>query len=367
VSHSANNVNVLRHLADETDANGAVLATFTYDSMGVPVSVQVGSDPNSSPRYYYVYNGHGDVVALVDAQGNTAASYAYDAFGQLTSASESFGSGTTWTNPYRYDGQDGVRYDGETGLYWMSVRAYDPALGRFLSRDPLGRAPLFFADQPYVYAGNNPLINVDPSGQRFTADMGKVRAAQPATSAGGKKRVKEERGRPPQEKRGSSGEERAITPHGGEGQPNDATWISEDPSHRYTIWIGKIDKPDTGTPFTHINLHIRQYRSTKDLFNFHIWYFGFDAVNDVWYWQTNHEKEQQILSVALDFPDAWAVGLVINKMLDALVDRSGVHILYTITSHVNRSGIPDGESLKDGLSASLIALRDKWWRETGLR
>jgi hypothetical protein len=53
----------------------------------------------------------------------------------------------------------------------MSVRAYDPALGRFLSRDPLGRAPLYFSDQPYVYAGNNPLINVDPSGQ-FMATEG---------------------------------------------------------------------------------------------------------------------------------------------------------------------------------------------------
>lgn len=67
----------------------------------------------------------------MDASGNSVASYSYDAFGQLTSFSESFGSGVTWTNPYRYDGRDGVRYDGETGLYWMSVRAYDPALGRF--------------------------------------------------------------------------------------------------------------------------------------------------------------------------------------------------------------------------------------------
>lgn len=91
--------------------------------------------------------------------------YSYVAFGQLTWISEDFGGTTTWTNPYRYDGRDGVRYDGETGLYWMSVRAYDSTLGRFLSRDPLGRVPLFFSDQPYVYAGNNPLINVDPSGQ----------------------------------------------------------------------------------------------------------------------------------------------------------------------------------------------------------
>ncbi len=80
MSHSTD-IYVLGHLAYETDENGTVLATFTYDSMGVPVSVRVGNDPNSSPRYYYVYNGHGDVVALLDAQGNSATSYAYDTFG----------------------------------------------------------------------------------------------------------------------------------------------------------------------------------------------------------------------------------------------------------------------------------------------
>jgi RHS repeat-associated protein len=62
----------------------------------------------------------------------------------------------------RYD----VHSDAATGLDWMRVRAYNPTTGRFLSRDPLGRAPLFFADAPYGYAGNNPLSNVDPSGQK---------------------------------------------------------------------------------------------------------------------------------------------------------------------------------------------------------
>lgn len=52
---------------------------------------------------------------LVDASGNVVASYSYDTWGNLTSASENFGSGVTWTNPYRYDGRDGVRYDEEAG------------------------------------------------------------------------------------------------------------------------------------------------------------------------------------------------------------------------------------------------------------
>jgi RHS repeat-associated protein len=44
--------------------------------------------------------------------------------------------------------RDGVRSDVATGLDWMRVRAYNPTTGRFLSRDPLGRAPLFLADNP---------------------------------------------------------------------------------------------------------------------------------------------------------------------------------------------------------------------------
>ncbi len=99
----------------------------------------------------------------MDASATVKASYSYDAFGNLTSSSETLANG--WSNPYRYDGAQGVRYDTETGLYWMSVRAYDPTLGRFISHDPLGRLAAMGLDtQPYVYAGNNPVNNTDPSG-----------------------------------------------------------------------------------------------------------------------------------------------------------------------------------------------------------
>jgi RHS repeat-associated protein len=132
----------------EKDGTSTLLATFTYDANGVPGSVLVCSNLTTATRYYYVYcvyNGHGDVVALSDANGIIAATYSYDEYGILTTSSETFANG--WSNPYRYDGRDSVRYDPETGLYWMGVRAYDPTLGRFLTRDPLGRAPLFFAEQ----------------------------------------------------------------------------------------------------------------------------------------------------------------------------------------------------------------------------
>ena len=156
-------VYALGHLSEETDGSGNVLASFTYEDSGRPASVVLG-DPSTGSRYYYVYNGHGDVVALVDASGNVVANYTYDAFGVITSSSENFPN--NWSNPYRYDGADGVLYDGETGLYWMSVRAYDPTLGRFISHDPLGRLAAEGVDfAPYVYADNNPLIKTDPSGE----------------------------------------------------------------------------------------------------------------------------------------------------------------------------------------------------------
>lgn len=149
-------------IAYQTDGSGTTLATFSYDSQGVPASVQVGANLATAPRYYYVYNGHGDVVALVDASGNTVAAYSYDVFGGVT-ATESLPNG--WSNPYRYDGLNRTRYDTETSLYWMSVRAYDPTSGRFISRDPLNRVPLAWQNQPYVYGANNPATHVDPSGQ----------------------------------------------------------------------------------------------------------------------------------------------------------------------------------------------------------
>ena len=159
------------HLAYQTNGAGALLATYTCDERGAPVSVQVGSS-STSPRYYYVYDARGDVVNLTDASGAVVATYAYDAWGNLTTSSEAIPGANGWVNPFRFDGRDGVRYDGSDGLYWMSVRAYDPTIGRFLSRDPLARAPLFLADNPYVYAGNNPLSNVDPSGQYRAAGHG---------------------------------------------------------------------------------------------------------------------------------------------------------------------------------------------------
>ena len=67
-------------------------------------------------------------------------------------------------------------YDVETGLYNYKARLYDPGIGRFLMIDP---AQQYFS--PYVYAGNNPVLFIDPNGQfsweSFGAILGGIAAA----------------------------------------------------------------------------------------------------------------------------------------------------------------------------------------------
>lgn len=72
----------MQRLKQVADKDGMTI-TFTYD-IHEPSSVQVGGDLTTAPRYYYSYNGHGDLVALTDAGGATVATYSYDTFGTPT-------------------------------------------------------------------------------------------------------------------------------------------------------------------------------------------------------------------------------------------------------------------------------------------
>lgn len=106
----------------------------------------------SSATHYYSADGLGSVTSLTDGSGAVAASYTYDAFGNLAASTGSL------TNPFRYTARE---WDSEAGLYFYRARYYDESSGRFLSEDPIA-----FAAGPnfYSYAWNVPTVLTDPTG-----------------------------------------------------------------------------------------------------------------------------------------------------------------------------------------------------------
>lgn len=82
------------------------------------------------------------------------ATYQYDAFGALKTKT---GAGDT---AYRFTGE---LQDPQVarGLYYLRARYYDPALGRFLSRDPWPASAMNPQSwNRYAYVYNNPLRHV---------------------------------------------------------------------------------------------------------------------------------------------------------------------------------------------------------------
>ena len=107
---------------------------------------------------------------MFDSSGVIVVKYVYDAWGNheviiLDGTAED--AKTTHIgnlNPYRYRG---YYYDVETGLYYLKTRYYDPEVGRFITVDDIS-----YLDPEtinglnlYAYCGNNPVMNVDPSGR----------------------------------------------------------------------------------------------------------------------------------------------------------------------------------------------------------
>ncbi|HEX6699542.1 MAG TPA: RHS repeat-associated core domain-containing protein [Gaiellaceae bacterium] len=120
---------------------------YVYDDTGVAIEQIDGT----GTALYYQHDQLGSTRLLTDQSGNTAATFAYDAYGNLVNK-----TGTSDT-PLRWNG----RYqDTETGLYYLRARYYDPQTAQFLTRDPL--APL--TQDAYGYSEENPLNWADPLG-----------------------------------------------------------------------------------------------------------------------------------------------------------------------------------------------------------
>ncbi len=184
---------------------------------------------------YYLHNRQGSTIGLVDSSGQLVASYGYSPYGTLicehssaanqpvtgcTSSSDTQPPKPTPPSPpggsscqvpqapnllgsppstqpsptciadsiaanhFLYDGQ---YLDTVSGLYYLRARWYDPATGQFISVDAL----VALTDQPYEYAGSDPVNLTDPTGLACWAalELGLTKVSRQCWKSGYKKAI----------------------------------------------------------------------------------------------------------------------------------------------------------------------------------
>jgi RHS repeat-associated protein len=139
----------LSSILAETDSSGNITSYYVY-GMGL-----ISKITPANQAYFYHFDGLGSTVAMSDSTGSIVNKYAYDEYGNLLNFQEAI------PNPFRYVGQYGVMDEGN-GLLYMRARYYDPDLGRFISKDPIG----FRSGELnlYAYLANNSVNYIDPTG-----------------------------------------------------------------------------------------------------------------------------------------------------------------------------------------------------------
>ena len=140
-------------IAEKTDS---ATLFFYYDTENSPIALSY-----NGKMFYYVKNLQGDIVKILDEDGQEKADYVYNAWGDIISQSDDELSSI---NPLRYRG---YVYDEDTTMYYLQTRYYDPTTGRFINADGtafIGSSGTAIGDNIYTYCENDPVNRSDAEG-----------------------------------------------------------------------------------------------------------------------------------------------------------------------------------------------------------
>jgi RHS repeat-associated protein len=151
----------------ERSADGAtVLKTFT--AQGEQLYTFVNNQTSITNRYY-TRDHLGSVREVVTSTGAVFTRYDYTPYGERNRVAGSF---STFEAEKGYTGHD---YLVDSGLILTRFRAYDPRIGRWLSRDPIGERG---GMNLYGYVGGDPVNGWDPDGRFIQVVVGVGIAAE---------------------------------------------------------------------------------------------------------------------------------------------------------------------------------------------
>src|SRR5437588_8199054 len=107
----------------------------------------------STTAYFYMRDHVGSTREMFTGGGTVVARYDYDPYGRSTTVLGTTPTDFNFTGLYRHS---------KSNLDLATYRAYDPDLGRWLSRDSLGGAELKQGPNLFAYVGDNPINLFDP-------------------------------------------------------------------------------------------------------------------------------------------------------------------------------------------------------------
>ncbi|MEM6910674.1 MAG: RHS repeat-associated core domain-containing protein, partial [Verrucomicrobiota bacterium] len=133
------------------------------------------SQIGNSKTYYFGADGNGNIATIVERDGSGSgaeevAYYGYDAFGYEFHAFDLDGSGYISENRWRFSSK---RMDEETGFYYYGFRYYNPELGRWLNRDPIGEGWKSYEVNILLFIVNDSINYYDIIGLQKGSKLGK--------------------------------------------------------------------------------------------------------------------------------------------------------------------------------------------------